>query len=216
MEAAFLVAYFSIGSAAIPIITVGNRWSKLSTETWHISIIAIASLVCDLTALLLGRNGMNSLMLANLFHLFQVALLMRVYSYQYADKKTLLAVFLGLALIFLGNTVFFQGPWKLNSAFLAAASLVMMFLSLHFFYRLLTNLPIENIYWLQMVWISFAVLLYYSGNFFQFLTTNYIMTGDFDVARKLWILHNLLNILKNILFTIAIWQSYRKVSSSSS
>jgi len=214
MDSAFVVAYISIGSACLPLIAIINRWRHTSPEVRDVSIIAIASLTCDLISRVLAGYGINTLLLVNAFTLLQISLLMRIFSYQYRNTKPLLIVYVCLAIVYLVNTAFFQGPWKLNTAFLAAGSLVMIGLSLHYFYHLLSNLPTLHIHRLPMLWISFAVLFYYAGNFFQFLMSNYILVGDASVARKLWILHNLLNILKNVLFMIAIWQSYRRMSSS--
>ena len=214
MDAAFLVAYISIGSACLPIIAFASRWRSSNREARHIAIIAIASLGCDLISLVLGANKINTLLLVNGFQLVQISLLVRIFSFQYRNTKPLLAVYVCLLVVYFVNTAFFQGPWELNTAFLAASSLVMIGLSLQYFYLLLSQLPTLHIHRLPMLWISFAVLFYYAGNFFQFLMSNYILAGDADSARMLWILHNLLNILKNTLFTIAIWQSYRRTISS--
>lgn len=214
MDPAFLVAYVSIGSAGLPLVASASRFRSIEPEPRNLAIIALASLLCDLTSLILGANGINSLVLANGFLLLQFSLLVRIFSYQYRNTRPLLVVYVCIVVVYVVNTAFFQGPWKLNSSFLAASSLVMIVLSLQYFYLLLSKLPTLHIHRLPMLWISFAVLFYYAGNFFQFLMSNYILAGDVSAARMLWILHNLLNILKNVLFMIAIWQSYRRMSSS--
>jgi hypothetical protein len=214
MDPAFLVAYISITAASLPLIALRNRWGMAGPEIRNVSLIAAASLACDLTGFVLAANSINSLLVGNGFQLLQVTFLMRIFALQFGNVKPMIILYSGLVAVYIINTIFFQGPWKLNTAFLAASSLVMIVLSLHYFYVLLTRLPTTDIHRFPMLWISFAVLFYYSGNFFQFLTTNYILAGDAGAARMLWILHNLLNILKNILFTIAIWQTYRRTSSS--
>ena len=214
MDPAFVVGYISIGSACLPLIATASRWRSIESEARDVAIIALVSLACDMTSLFLAINRFNTLLLGNGFQLFQISVLMRIYSLQHHRTRPLLAIYVCLVAIYAGNTAFFQGPWKLNTAFLAASSLVMIGLSLHYFYHLLSKLPTLHIHRLPMLWISFAVLFYYAGNFFQFLMSNYILEGDADSARMLWILHNLLNILKNTLFTIAIWQSYRRTISS--
>lgn len=196
MDPAFVVAYFSIGSAAIPLLASAARPKHLSVEARYVRYIAIGALVCDMISLVLSLYSVNSLLLANGFQLFQIFLLIRIYSVQRSNSRPLRIVFWCLVAVYIINTAFFDGPWKFNSTFMAASSLVMIILPLHYFYVLLTELPTTHIQRLPMLWISFAVLIYYAGNFFQFLTTNYILAGDADAARMLWILHNLLNILK--------------------
>jgi hypothetical protein len=92
--------------------------------------------------------------------------------------------------------------------------LVLIGFSLFYFYRLLNELPIIHIQHLPMFWVSVSVLTYYAGNFFLFLVKNYLVYGESGSHKLMWILHNLLNITKNLLFAIALWQSYRKARSS--
>ena len=53
------------------------------------------------------------------------------------------------------------------------------------------------------------MLTYYAGNLLLFLTNNYLTLGLEGSHQIMWVLHNLLNISKNMLFAIALWMNYR-------
>jgi len=65
-----------------------------------------------------------------------------------------------------------------------------------------------------MFWVTFAVLCYYGGTLVLFLMNNLMLGKYLASHRMLWILHNICNILKNILLAIALWQSYRNLKPS--
>jgi hypothetical protein len=213
MDRTFLFAFSSYGSVFVPLILSLTRFRGLNKELRYLSYIIFVSAGCDTISLALAMNRINSLPLTNLYLLLQFHFLVAIFKLHYGQNRVLTVAYGCTLASFLIGAFFFDGFWKLNPLFVTSSSLLLMMLSLTYFYLLLTRLPIVHIHRTPMLWVSFAVLFYYSGNFFQFLITNYIL-GDTDVARMLWIMHNLLNILKNVLFTIAIWQSYRRMSSS--
>jgi hypothetical protein len=213
MDGTYLFAFCSYGSVFVPLVLSLARYRELTKELRYLTYIIFVSVGCDTISLVLGMNRINSMPFTNLYLLLQFHFLVAIFRLHYGPTRVLNLTYVCAIASFLISAVFFDGLWKLSSIFVASSSLVLMTLSLIYFYLLLTRLPTLHIHRTPMLWVSFAVLFYYSGNFFQFLITNYIQ-GDANTARILWILHNLLNILKNILFTIAIWQSYRRTSSS--
>ncbi|MEK6783397.1 MAG: hypothetical protein AABY93_16970 [Bacteroidota bacterium] len=89
-----------------------------------------------------------------------------------------------------------------------------MALSLYYLFTLLKELPTATIHRLPILWISFAALGYYGGNFFLFLFSNYLTKSIDGSLAILWVLHNILNVIKNILFAIGLWQAYHNPNSS--
>ncbi len=81
--------------------------------------------------------------------------------------------------------------------------LIMCFLSLVKLMNRITEAPVLKV---PFTWFVFAVLTYYAGNFVVFLVNNYV---PLDVHPRIWAIHNLMNITKNILFAIALWQTSR-------
>jgi hypothetical protein len=215
MEPSLLIAYISFGSVLVPMLFAFANWRKVWLDFKPLCLILILSLAADLLSLFFIEYSLNTYIIGNLFLIIQFSLLVLVFRKQLPNPKAIDAILFLLVAFCILNYSIFQGPKVFNSVSNVLASLVLIGLSLFYFYRLLNDLPIVHIQHLPMLWISFAVLTYYAGNFFLFLINNYIINNVQSGPHKLmWILHNLLNITKNILFAVALWQSYRKVRPS--
>lgn len=214
MKMDLLIAYISIGSVLIPLAIASGQIKKLALELKPLFWILLVSLACDLLSFLLIKLKVSTLLVVNLYLFGQFSFLMWIFRIQLKEKLILSYIYLLFSLFFAVNFIFFQGPWVFNSVSNVVACLIFMCITLNYFYRLLNDLPTLHIHRLPMLWISFAVLVYYGGNFFLFLVSNYLFPLAEESHRMLWILHNLLNIIKNFLFAIALWQSYRNMRSS--
>lgn len=216
MEMDYLIAYTSIGSVLIPISVVLAHGKNMPRELRPLLWILITSLLCDLASIVLSRYSINTFLILNIYWFIQTSLLTWMYRKYFHRKQLVNFIYFFFVAFYLINILFFQGPWVLNSISNVLASLILILFCMYYFYRLLNDLPTVHIHSLPMLWISFAVLVYYAGNFFLFLASNYLIEDAREMHRMAWILHNLLNITKNILFAVALWQSYRKVKSSTS
>ncbi|MBL7856293.1 MAG: hypothetical protein JNM57_01290 [Cyclobacteriaceae bacterium] len=122
-------------------------------------------------------------------------------------------LFLLLFSFSVGNYFFYQTPYRFNSYTSYTGALVMLFYSLIYLYDLLHDLPTERIQDIPMLWIVFAFLFYYGGTLFVFLTNNLLLESNLDIHRANWILHNMLNVMKNVFLSIALWKHYKQIRS---
>src|SRR5688572_14322987 len=213
MRPEFLIAYSSIGSVFIPLTIAAAHWKKMWNEWKPICLILIIALAADLLSLVFVQFKVNTYLIVNIFLIAQFSLLIINFRKQLRNPRVANIILVLFILFSIINISFFQGPLVFNSVSNVVACLILIAFCLFYFYKLLNDLPIVHIQHLPMLWISFGVLTYYGGNFFLFLVKNYLTYGDTGHHKVMWILHNLLNITKNILFAIALWQSYRKVKS---
>jgi hypothetical protein len=213
MRPEFIVSYVSMGSILLPLSIALLHGRTMPRELKPLCLILVISLVCDILAFSLARNSINTHWIGNVYLASQFSLLALVFRMHVQSRKVVDSVLIAFLLFFTINISFFQGPLVFNSVSNVVACLILIAFCLFYFYRLLNELPIVHIQQLPMLWITFAVLTYYGGNFFLFLVKNYLTYGEAGSHKVMWILHNLLNILKNILFAVALWQSYRKVKS---
>ncbi|PZR33704.1 MAG: hypothetical protein DI538_17670 [Azospira oryzae] len=164
----------------------------------------------DVVSLVFFQLGMNSYLIVNLFLLFQFFLcFLLLLGQPRAITTGYRAIAIGYTLLFFINLFFVQGMWKFNSYSNSLACLILMGLALRYLYSLLRDLPELFIHQLPYFWIAAAVLTYYAGNLLLFLTNNYLTLGLEGSHQIMWVLHNLLNISKNMLFAIALWMNYR-------
>ena len=214
MNITLYIAYSSFGSVLIPLTIAILQWNKLNKELKILTWILIVSLIIDSLSLVLLKFSINTLPMGNAYLLAQFTLLFWIFTMQFRTKKVFIIIYFGFVFFYIINLSFIQSFLIFNSNSNVVASLILMLLSLLYFYKLLNELPSIHIHQLPMLWISFGVLVYYSGTLFTFLASNYFFQLTDEESVMVWILHNLLNITKNFLFAIGLWQSYRKVRSS--
>lgn len=215
MKPELIIAHFSSGSVVIPLTLVILHGRKMSRELKPLFWILLISLLSDALALILMQYSIHTHFIGNFYLIAQFSLLVLIFRKQLQNSQVIDFVLILFMVFFVVNISFFQGPWVFNSVSNVVACLILIAFCIFYLYRLLNELPIVHIQQLPMLWISFAVLTYYGGNFFLFLAKNYLTYGEAGSHKVMWILHNLLNIIKNSLFAVALWQSYRKVKSFS-
>jgi hypothetical protein len=217
MQINVITAYISFGSVVLP-LSLAALLLKYSKEMVPIMLLVLFSFLADFLSLVLIRQAWvnTTYVIGNLYLISQFALLIWFYS-DHLNKPWLRYYALPFyVILYLYDVFLHRGAFMFNSQFHALICLILILLSLASFYKIMNELPVRFIYRLPLLWVSFAVLIYYAGNFFLFLVNNYLSHGDSGTHSFLWILHNLLNITKNVLFAIALWQSYRSLKSSTS
>jgi len=214
MNTLFAVAYFSTFSPLLP-FALSFRIKKITHEIRLVQIITATSFIIDLASFLMARKGINTFALGNLYSLIQSSLLLLIFCDVLNLKRWSVYVTLTFGTAFLANYFFIQGPFVFNSYTHIISAFIFILLALLYFRRLLIELPSTFPNEIPMVWINLAVLVYYSGNLFLFILNNYFIHELKGNEGAIWTIHNSLNIVKNFLFLMAIWQSLRKTNLSS-
>jgi hypothetical protein len=103
---------------------------------------------------------------------------------------------------------------RLDSFALSIGSLSLISMSLLFFYQLLNNLNIKNIFTYPHFWINVGVLLYFSGSFFTFTFAEYIaFSKDSSIIQFIGI-SGILLFFHRIFLAIGLWFSKTPIQSN--
>ena len=145
----------------------------------------------------------------NAYRLPEFILLLCIYYFAFEGKARTAFIIIGLVYVcfFLAGLYLLQG--KANAISTTVSSLVFIIFSILYFFKLLSHLPTTQIQGLPMFWVNTAVLVYFAGSFFVFLLRNYLIEVLHDNQIVYWSFHNILNILKNLLFAIGLWHGSR-------
>ncbi len=204
-----ILAYFSVFS---PVIAIALFW-KVPPKTEEMKVLrmlVIISFLFDLTGMALSFQRLNTYAVGNVFYLVQTLLLILLYKPKVRPlEKFFFPIAAVFTILFFINFFFIQGYKVLDTTTITVSAIIFVGLALFYFLDLLKNLPEVYVHRIPMVWINIGVLVYFAGNLLVFLF------NDYFIMTTTWIVHNMLNITKNLFFTIAIWQSQRKTSSSS-
>lgn len=213
-----IVMFIAFSSLLSPLLTLGLslRVKNISYDVRLIQLLMAASFLIDVASLVAGRAGINTYPLGNAFFLIQSVIVTLIFGDALKIRKLSYWMVGAFVVVFSINYFFIQGPYVLNSYSYSLSSIIFILLSLLYFRHLLIKLPVVFVERIPMIWITLSVLIYFSGNLFLFILNNYLTSGVDGNQRVMWIIHNILNIVKNLLFLMAIWQSLRKTNLSSS
>jgi len=204
------LAFASWFSVLVPL---GSSFLGKQQREWKwLRILLILSFLSDSAGFCLSKLGYANLWLINIFFLVQFLILVKIFqliSEGLDGKKHAFFFYLGASILIAHAIDFFitGSTSALNSYSSSFSCLAITILCLRFFIHILDRMPTPEIHKYSMAWLVIAVFLYHSGTFLLFLLNNYILLSDRSIHQSAWALHNLLNIIKNILFALAIWRN---------
>jgi len=212
-----LIVNCSILSALVPLLGL-IKFRALSFELKILGLLVAISFLCDAASLYLKPLfNISTNYAGTSYRLAEFILLLAIY-YRMLHGRSKVGLFISLGLIFVLlffiNLLYIQKD-AINSYTKVYTSLVFIFFSILYFFQLMKDLPTLHLQRLPMFWINVAVLVYFSGNFFLFLLSDYLVKVLHDNLIIYWTFHDLLNILKNLVFAIAFWQGIRKPKANS-
>ena len=88
-----------------------------------------------------------------------------------------------------------------------AESLLVLGLVLLYFYKVIRELAIKHLEREPLFWVSVGLLLYFSGNIFIFVSSNYVIQHSKALSLRMWDVHAMLYMALNSLYAVALWIS---------
>lgn len=210
MEALMIIAHLSAGSILLPLYLAVSTMKYISKDLYPLVILLVISLVSDLILLILFNLSINNYVVVNLYLIIQFLICYRLlYGDAYVIDRLSIFLLTGFIIFSIVNLFFIQGTSVYNSFSNIAASFILIYLCLRYYHQLISQPPTLYIYKYPLFWISTAILIYYSSNFFLFVVNNYLTIGIDGSHQVIWVFHNIINITKNLLFAVALWHNYR-------
>ncbi len=212
MRLTIIFGYFSLFST-IALFSIGIFLrNKLDGRLKLVFYLALASVLSDVSSLILMNSGFGNWPIGNGFLIVQFIMFSLILKKD--NELTFFSFSFFACLIFaIINFLFLQGPKSFNSYSAYICGLMMIISALVYLYRLLNEMPVEQIQKLPLFWVAFGVLVYYGGTLFLFLFNNYLLKHLLASHQVIWVLHNVLNITKNAFLFIALWVNYKNKTS---
>lgn len=204
----FIHLDFISAFSVLPPLLIGlSQGKRLNTELRLVTLMLVCSALADGLSYIFVSRNINSWPIVNAYFIVQFTLLYLVFSHNYSNNYFKL-LFFAFTMFSLVNYLVIQSPFEFNSTSSYLGALFMLLLALFYLYRLFKDLPVERVQDLPMLWIAFAVLIYFGGTLFVFLFNNYLIVNEPGTHSAIWILHNMLNVAKNVFLSIALWKHY--------
>jgi hypothetical protein len=199
--------YLSVMSPLFGIF-IGFKYRKLLPYALrYILALMILSFASDAVMLSLSKMHIRNLPIAHIYGLLEGVLFLLFFKSELTKHRMLVLSFLSVFVIFYCiDSLFIEGFFQFNAYSRSLEAFIMIILSVFYFYKIYETEA--NIYLDKSpeFWIAMGTVTYFSGAFFSFLLSSDILAQSYQSFYGSWILHNIANVAKNILFFVGLWK----------
>lgn len=196
-------------AAFLPSIVAIFRIKNGNLPQRILSILVFTSLFVELFARfgesLFGIK--NNLFLLHIFTIIEFALIALIYQGSlkvFKRKNIMYGLIAGFSIYSILNSLFHESIFQFNAYARAIEALIIISISLLYFYSTLKNMTEKHLERSPIFWVSAGSLLYFSSSLFIFIYSN-ILFGDNRNSITIWGLHAIMSIIHYIFYTIALW-----------
>lgn len=215
----FTLATVSAFSVLMPLVVGIVRFKELKPYLKVLLIFLAIVATVELVMFTMASSGKENTFLIPLFVFIEFPIICILYHKVYTIPVwKQIAVFIPIAFsIFLVLNVFVGGGANNLSSYIhSVEGLLVIGLTLVWFYQALNNTSINAIHREPMFWISCGFLIYFAGTFFLFITSTYLLEHAKGILVVAFLINSISNICKNLLFTIGLWMPLQTWMSPSS
>lgn len=205
----------SMVSILIPLLIFTFSYNKTFNKPLKVLFIY---LVCSFTVDLLSlfvRYEHSNFFLLNSFTYLEFVFILYIFYLEWNTRKFFLRaiiVLLFYTAFFVISTISIGTLNRANNFATALEPLILVFLSIYYFFNLLNRLDLPKLNEYYFFWINTAFLIFFSVAFFVYIFAEQITTHtSSDIVRKLWYLQNVFHIIYNCILSVGIskWKTIR-------
>jgi hypothetical protein len=205
MSIAYDLAIFSIASGAFPVIAAMSNYRQLDSTLKIVATYFLLSFLSDIGQLISQEMGVvNNHPIFHIYIIISVLFLGAMYYMAFFNqflKKTIITLSVIALLMIIVNIIFNENIWDYPSVSNTVLSVMIIVFSLLYFYQLLNRQEFIHIEKQALFWINAGMLFYFALNVFLFMLFKQIIDAHQEAV---YIVHNIINIIANILFTIGL------------
>jgi hypothetical protein len=193
------------------------NFNRQPSEIRWLTILLYLSFFCDALAIFLVLNRGNPNHASSLFWISGLALLSGFF-YHIIGWSRLKAglIFINVAyfVFAVANFLVIQKS-ALNSYTVTIESIIVLTLSILYFYKLLRDLPTQQLQKLPLFWIVAGFFFTYAGKLVVYTVTDYLIRFQDNDLEVIWTFHNFLTVIANLLIGYGAWLNHKKLRSTS-
>jgi hypothetical protein len=210
MSTDLIINYISFTSGLLPLIASAVNYKQL---TYTLKLAAVFFLISFLVDLLSWLYYMQYIIMHNSEPFLHISIIASIVFYGiiyyhsfYSSQLKNITLITSIVVL---STVLFNtlknSIWLYPSLGNTVLSLLMITLSLLYFYQLLNLKEFVHIESQPLFWINSGVLIYFSFNIFLFMLFNQISKPNF------YMIHSVTNTIANLLFAIGLFCKPQKI-----
>ncbi len=151
----------------------------------------------------------NNVWIFNIYQIIETTIIIIFYSMltQVKLKKRLLYLFIILFTIVSVYQISNIGSVRLNDLSFSIESIIVVLLTILNFHSILKKQVYTNILNAPIFWINSGFLIFYCGNLFLHIFSQYLQAHAINAFFELWVFHSMFNIILYILISIGFWKT---------
>lgn len=192
-----------LGFSIIASLTQYRHWK--TDKLIIIGLLLVLTGIIEYLGAWMSSNNRRNEWMYNIFFVFEFSLFTLSIIKEIANplyKKIIFFTYVLYLISVIVNVIFFQPITQFHIHTFAFGSLLMVITSGLFLYELVDNTD-NDFFREPFFWICTGLLFFYAGNFLLMSSLNYVTTNFKGLAKKLFLITELLSILEYLLFIIA-------------
>lgn len=212
-ELFFVLYVIALMVASVLILLNINHQSK---EFIWLVIACTFSILCDVAGTVMVLADMNPNISGQIYWLF-ATIPLSAFFYHSIAWKGLLRLVICLNVIYFGfaltNLLYIQ-TISLNSYSNTFHSLIILFYCIVFYYKLLKELPTQQLQHLPHFWIISGFFFSYAGKMVIYAVTHFLIHFEKDDMIVVWTFHNFLSLIGNVIIAYGAWLNFKHIRTS--
>lgn len=198
----------------VPIVLMALRFRESSAaERWYMFAL-LMHLTAGFASVILHENSINPNYAGSTFGIVAVIFYAKFFEHAISlgSEKKILYMVAGAHVLFSFCNLMWLQKQTINTYTSISLAVIIISLSLIFFYRLLKNLPTDNLLSLPLFWFITAEFMTNTGQMLINSFAHFLINIFNDNLIILWILHHSLGIAGNLIITAGAWIVFKRGS----
>jgi hypothetical protein len=203
-----LLSTFSMYSVIIP-LTIGLFRRKYFNSGEKILLYLVGlSALADFGGSILQMQNINNMYVFHIYTVIEFSVISLFYI-KIIPNRRLTYFVIALMSLFLCVAVYdyINNKDQMDDLSTSTESIIVIFYAVLGFSSLLRNPVQSRVIAIPLFWLNTALLLYFAGNLFLFIFSNYMQQHYKGEFRELWGIHSIMSILFYLLMSTGFWKT---------
>jgi len=217
IESYLLISKIQSVLSALNVVLSFVYFSRKQVDVKLIGLACLINLLSDLAWYFLPLKGKDVNIPGHIANILIFIIFCFLYNVALNNRYRKLITWIGITfcLAAISNHLFLQKK-DINSYNQIASAIIFICFSIVYFYRLLIDLPAQQLHRLPMFWFCTSILIFNAGTLFLSVFTTYlveVLHNDFLFYGTFQII---MYIIQHLVVMIGLWQDLRNIKSPSS
>nr|WP_319272795.1 hypothetical protein [uncultured Draconibacterium sp.] len=202
-------------SILIPFFIGIYRYRQFNKNLRFVFYFVIFGTITEIvTRIIIYSGATNTLPVTHIYLMIEFLILGLFYTHVLQDiirKRVMLGIIILFEIYCLINTLFLQSIFEYPSIPQSVSKLLLVGFSILFFYKIMIETSVPNLWKEPLIFINIAILVYYSGNLFYSLLFNLILEYSREFSKITQYYFAGLMTLFYILIAIGFWKANKQM-----